>query len=41
MLGFLVRILVTVGKFVANSSNIGCLFVFIADEPVCPKSLIE
>ena len=34
-------ILAAVGNFVANVGQIGCFWLLIADEPECPKSLIQ
>jgi len=34
-------ILAKMGAFVAESSNIGSVWLFLFDEPECPKSLIK
>ncbi len=41
MLGFIAAIAAKVGAFVASTCEIGCIFLLIADEPECPKSLIK
>lgn len=41
MLNLFADILIKVGEFVANTSNIGCFFIILGDEPICPKTLIK
>lgn len=41
MLGFFADLLAKVGSFVATTSEIGCLYFFVLDEPKCPQSLIK
>ncbi len=41
MLGFLAAVAAKVGAFLAATGEVGCILLFIADEPECPKSLIK
>lgn len=41
MLGFLAGILSHIGAFVASTCEIGCMVLFLVDEPECPSSLIK
>lgn len=41
MLGFLAAVAAKVGAFVASTCEVGCVLLFLLDEPECPKSLIK
>ncbi len=41
MLNFLAGLLAKFGAFIASTSEIGCMLLFVVDEPECPKSLIK
>lgn len=41
MLGFLAGLLGKVGAFVASTAEVGCILLFMYDEPKCPESLIK
>ena len=41
MLSFICDLLANVGSFIAQTANVGCAILLIADEPECPSSLID
>ena len=41
LLGFVAALAAKVGAFVASTCEIGCVMLFVLDEPECPKSLIK
>ncbi len=41
MLAFLATVAAKVGAFLAATGEVGCIVLFVVDEPECPKSLIK
>jgi cyclic lactone autoinducer peptide len=41
MLAALAGLLGKIGAFIATTTELGCVFLLLADEPECPESLIK